>query len=216
MVEGGVLAYDRMRDRITSSGLATAFTNLSLAALYSAFAFAHLRELRSQPRSSVLLLILLETLFALFFVARRQASASSSSLAAWASTVAGTFLPLLLRPAAGADDVLVGQVVQVMGTALGVSGLLSLNRSVGLLPANRGVRSRGMYRLVRHPLYASYLVTHVGYAASNFTTWNVGVTVATLAAQVVRIHGEEALLFRDPEYVAYAERTRWRLLPFVY
>ncbi len=211
-----MLASDRMRDRITSSGLATAFTNLSLAVLYAAFALSHLQEFRSQPRASVLLFVLLETLFALFFVARRQASASSTSLTAWASTLAGTFLPLLLRPAPGAEDVLVGQIVQAAGTALGVSGVLSLNRSLGLLPANRGVRSGGAYRLVRHPLYASYVVTHAGYLTSNFTAWNVGIALTALAAQVVRIAGEEAVLSRDPEYVAYKARTRWRLLPFVY
>jgi protein-S-isoprenylcysteine O-methyltransferase Ste14 len=205
-----------MRDRITTSGLATAFTNLSLAVLYAAFAFSHVQEFRSQPRASILLFVLLETLFALFFVARRQASATSTSLTAWASTLAGTFLPLLLRPAQGAEDVLLGQVVQAAGSAMTISGVLSLNRSLGLLPANRGVRSGGAYRLVRHPLYASYVVTHAGYVTSNFTTWNVAIALAAFAAQLVRIRGEEEFLSRDPEYAAYRARTRWRLIPFVY
>jgi hypothetical protein len=44
----------------------------------------------------------------------------------------------------------------------------------------------------------------------------VGVAIAALAAQIVRIRGEERLLSLDPEYAAYMGRTRWRLLPFVY
>jgi protein-S-isoprenylcysteine O-methyltransferase Ste14 len=205
-----------MRARITRTGLATAFTNSSLAALLLVFAFAQFRDFVRNPRASLLLVVALETLFALFFVIRRQPSATSMSLAAWLSTTLGTLLPLLLRPVPGAEDLLAGQLVQVAGGVLGVAGILSLNRSVGLLPANRGIRCGGAYRLVRHPLYASYLVTHFGYIASNVSAWNVGVAVSCLAAQLVRIVGEERLLSIDPEYVAYRSTTRWRLIPFVY
>jgi protein-S-isoprenylcysteine O-methyltransferase Ste14 len=107
-------------------------------------------------------------------------------------------------------------VLQAVGTAFGVIGILSLNRSAGLLPANRGIRSAGAYRFVRHPLYASYLVTQFGYIGSNLSGWNVGVAIAALAAQIIRIRGEERLLSLDPEYASYKGRTRWRLLPFVY
>jgi protein-S-isoprenylcysteine O-methyltransferase Ste14 len=134
---------------------------------------------------------------------------------AWVSTLLGTFLPLLFRPN-GVEDLLAAQLAQALGTAFGVAGVLSLNRSVGLLPANRGVRSAGAYRLVRHPLYASYLVTHLGYVGSNPSAWNVAVLAGALVAQLVRIRGEERLLSHDPEYVAYSARTRWRLVPFVF
>lgn len=201
--------------RISGAGLATAFTNVSLAALYLAFAVAHVRSFVEHPRASLVLLVTLETLFASFFIARREAGAVSTSPVAWLSTIVGTFLPLFLRPVGG-HDVLAAQLVQAAGTAFGVVGILSLNRSVGLLPANRGIRSGGAYRFVRHPLYASYVVTNIGYVASNLSAANVAVALAALTAQIVRIHGEERLLSLDPEYAAYMSRTRWRLLPFVY
>lgn len=205
-----------MNGRISRAGLATVFVDLTLATLFLAFAYAQLHSFLRQPRASVLFIVAVETLFAVFFVVRRRASATSSGLVASLSTILGTLLPLLLRPVPGADDLLAAQLVQVAGGVLGVSGILSLNRSVGLLPANRGVRSGGAYRLVRHPLYASYLVSHLGYVASNFGAWNVAVTIAALCAQLVRIRGEERLLSTDPAYVAYRARTRWRLVPFVY
>ena len=31
------------------------------------------------------------------------------------------------------------------------------------MPANRGVVSTGLYRLVRHPIYLGYLITHAGF-----------------------------------------------------
>lgn len=202
--------------RVTRAGLAAAFTNVALATLYLFFLLAHLRAFAQAPRPSVLLVAAMETLFALFFVLRRDASAVSFSALAWSSTLAGTFLPMLLRPVGGAQDVLVGQLVQTAGTAFSVYGIASLNRSVGLLPANRGIRTGGAYRWVRHPLYASYTLANAGYLASNPSLANALVCVAALAAQLLRIRQEEGLLMRDPAYATYAARARWRLLPFVF
>jgi protein-S-isoprenylcysteine O-methyltransferase Ste14 len=204
-----------MGSQVTKRGLATAFTDLSLAGLYLAFAWAHLRGFLDQPRASVILIVVFETLFAVFFLVRRPASSVSTSWIAWASTAAGTLGPLLLRPTS-ADDFWAGQLVQVAGLGFGIAGILSLNRSVGLLPANRGVRSSGAYRWVRHPLYSSYTVMHAGYLTSHLSGWNVAVFIVALAAQLVRIEGEERLLSQDPAYDGYKARTRWRLVPFVF
>jgi hypothetical protein len=77
--------------------------------------------------------------------------------------------------------------------------VLSLNRSSGLLPAHRGVKSDGLYRWIRHPLYSTYLLAHVGYLASNLSWANFLVVVTGAAFQVVRILQEERLLLQYPE-----------------
>lgn len=201
---------------ITRAGLATAFTNLALATLFLFFLAAHLNAFIRSPRPSFLLVAVTETLFAIFFVLRRDPSVVSFSAVAWSSTIAGTFLPMLLRPVPGAEDVFAAQVVQAVGSACSVYGIASLNRSVGLLPANRGIRTGGAYRWIRHPLYASYTLSNLGYLASNPSAANALICLAALAAQVLRIHQEERLLLRDPAYAEYAARARWRLLPFVF
>ena len=38
----------------------------------------------------------------------------------------------------------------------------SLARSFGLAPANRGVKSRGAYAFLRHPMYLGYVVEWIG------------------------------------------------------
>src|SRR5512143_2333781 len=152
----------------TRAGLASVVTNVGIATLFLAFAYAHALAFARQPRASLVLLVVLEALFATFFVTRRGATATSSSPVDWVSTAAGTLLPLLLRPTSG-PDALGGQILQSAGAALGVAGILSLNRSVGLLPANRGVRFAGAYALVRHPLYASYTLSEAGYIWSHPT-----------------------------------------------
>jgi protein-S-isoprenylcysteine O-methyltransferase Ste14 len=205
-----------MQPMRTRSGLATAFANLWLATLFLAFAYAHLRAFVTHPRLSPLLVVLLETAFAAFLVVRRSAISTSTTRSAWISTIAGTFMPLFMRPTSAAHDLPAAQAVQILGLTVGIASTLSLNRSIGLLPAHRGIQSRGAYRWVRHPLYASYFLAQAGYIASNLGAWNILIFVAGLSAQLVRIRGEERLLSEDPAYVAYKSRTRWRLFPLVY
>jgi protein-S-isoprenylcysteine O-methyltransferase Ste14 len=95
-------------------------------------------------------------------------------------------------------------------------GVLSLNRSSGLLPAHRGVKSDGLYRWIRHPLYSTYLLAHVGYLASNLGWANFLVVVTGAAFQVVRILQEERLLLQYPDCARYSRTTRWRLVPAVW
>jgi protein-S-isoprenylcysteine O-methyltransferase Ste14 len=87
---------------------------------------------------------------------------------------------------------------------------------MGLLPAYRGVKTGGAYRLVRHPLYAAYAIGLAGYLINNFNIYNAAVVSIGMCFQVLRIRYEEGLLVEYPAYTAFAEKTRWRLIPFLW
>lgn len=205
-----------MKTTVTRAGLTTAGTDVALAALFLLFAYAHYGSFARLQRPSVLLIVLMEALFAFFFLARAPADATAFSPSAWASTLGGTFLPTFLRPGEAPQDVMAGQVLQVVGMAFATYGILSLNRSFGLLPAHRAIKTTGAYRWVRHPLYAAYGLMSVGYLVSNFTLRNLTIVVVGYACQVSRIYNEERLLSGYAGYAAYKARTRWRLLPWVF
>jgi protein-S-isoprenylcysteine O-methyltransferase Ste14 len=204
------------RPLVTRSGLRRAFVDLSLAVLSVAFAHAQLRQFAETRRPSCLLIVATELLFAVFFVVRKEADAASTSAWDWLTTVGGAFGPLLMRPTGAPHDLLVAQALQVFGGVGSLLGILFLNRSVGVIPAHRRVKSGGAYRLVRHPLYAAYAITYLGYVLSNLGPWNVGVLVVGTAFQVARVYNEERFLSRYQEYRTYMLRTRWRLVPFVF
>jgi protein-S-isoprenylcysteine O-methyltransferase Ste14 len=88
-----------------------------------------------------------------------------------------------------------------------------LGRSFGLVPANRGIVSSGLYRVVRHPIYLGYLVTHCGFVIANPLNWNLAVLIVADAALMFRAVLEERTLSKDSEYRAYMQRTRWRIVP---
>jgi protein-S-isoprenylcysteine O-methyltransferase Ste14 len=97
-----------------------------------------------------------------------------------------------------------------------VLGKMSLGRSFGLAPANRGVVSSGLYRFVRHPIYFGYLITHAGFVLANPGTRNLLVLMATDVALLLRAIREENTLAADPQYRDYMQRVRWRVIPGIF
>ena len=89
----------------------------------------------------------------------------------------------------------------------------ALGRSFGIEAANRGIQTHGLYRFVRHPIYAAYLPLIGGYLLAYPSVWNALLVGCWLVCQVARIQREEAVLGQDEQYQAYAERVRWRLIP---
>jgi protein-S-isoprenylcysteine O-methyltransferase Ste14 len=213
--------WDQIVSRAATVGLSLrgfgiAFTNLGLATLFFLFALANGKSFIENPRLSILLIVVTETIVAVFLVIRRNPDETEHSWQTWTTTTFGTLAPFLLRPIDATADILLGQILQVAAFSMQIIALLYLNRSIGLLPAHRGVKSSGLYSWVRHPLYTAYLVTYVGYWINNQSFANAVIIVAGSAFLVMRIHYEEALLFKYADYTRYAKQIRWRLIPSVW
>ena len=165
-------------------------------------------------RIGSLLLLPSEGLVLLFVFVRRPAVVVSSRLTDWLVALTATCLPLLVRPgseplfhaAAGAFIVLTGIVIEIHAK-------LTLGRSFGCVPAHRGLKRSGPYRFVRHPMYAGYMMSHMGFTALNPSLWNVVLYIICNAIQIPRLISEERLLMRDPAYQAYVTEVRHRLVP---
>jgi protein-S-isoprenylcysteine O-methyltransferase Ste14 len=93
---------------------------------------------------------------------------------------------------------------------------LILRRSFGITPANRGVKITGAYRFVRHPMYAGYLLVHIGVLVVMFSPYNLAVYAIGWTAQILRLLAEERLLGEDPAYRDYMAQVRWRLIPGIF
>ncbi len=165
-----------------------------------------------------LLLLVSEALVVVLTMIRRPAAAVDRTLMARVLTMVSVFGPLLVLPAssAGLAPDAVTLLISAVGLMISVIGKLSLGRSFGLTPANRGVVSTGLYRVVRHPIYMGYLITHVGFLIANPIGWNVAILAAADVALMLRALREERTLAGDPAYRAYMDRARWRIVPGVF
>lgn len=106
-----------------------------------------------------------------------------------------------------------GLVVTTVAAFFSVVCLLTIGKRFGVRPALRDLVTRGPYRVVRHPLYLSYVIAHIGF---NLQVWNVATLLLALlgwAAMVCRIRAEERVLSQDPSWPAYVAAVRYRLLP---
>lgn len=175
------------------------------------------RVLQSSNAMAPLVLIA-ETSIALFVLFRRPTERISMRLGDWLLAATATYAPLLIIPSEEIWPAIEPLAVALVtfGNVVQISGKLFLRRSFGIAPANRGIKRDGMYRFVRHPIYAGYLFTHIGILMVMPSLVNLVIYAIGWWAQILRIDAEERLLSQDPDYREYLTQTRWRLIPGLY
>ncbi|MFM7117400.1 MAG: methyltransferase family protein [Planctomycetota bacterium] len=186
--------------------------NFLLALYFLRFACMGAADLTEAFRLSTFLMLLKVSADTAFHLIRKPAEQISTSLYDWSIGIFGAFTNFLYEGTLG-NDLWWATSLQLMGMSLQVAGMLSLNRSIGFVAANRGVRTSGMYRFVRHPLYFSYCVSFMGFLLNHFTAHNLIVYLTMVSMLFLRILAEERLLSRSPEYQAYQKQVRYRLIP---
>jgi protein-S-isoprenylcysteine O-methyltransferase Ste14 len=187
--------------------------NVLVVFLYLNFVVLYLSSFSKTHNISILLYALYSTVILLMLFVRKQADATSDNLWFWLAAVGGTFADLLMRPYPTNNSSSLWIIPQCIGILISLFGVLSLNRGFGIMVGNRGIHTDGMYRYIRHPLYAGYLLTSFSFLVQHISPWNVMIFVSFLVLQIIRIHIEETFLASDPKYVKYIRYTKWRLVP---
>ena len=158
-------------------------------------------------------------LMAAMSLVRIAPKAARVDLRAFLSTIFPVFLlPCLLRAEGASSGLLAwtGVGLEVCGVLLSQVSRVYMGRRFGILPGNRGIVSKGPFRLVRHPIYAGWFLLTVGYLAA-YPSWMNGlITLATLPFMMWRIQLEEDLLDADPDYRNYRRLVRFRLVPGIF
>jgi len=164
------------------------------------------------------LFVIEQAWFAVAFLTRRAPHTVSRRTGHWLAAFGGTFGGLLLRPGGAHPSwgVHTGFGLQLAGLAIAITSLAALGRSFGLTAAGRGVKTRGPYAVVRHPVYASYLLIQSGYVLQSLSLPNIAVLIFTTACNIARALAEEKLLAQYSAYQAYRQRVRWRLGPYLW
>jgi protein-S-isoprenylcysteine O-methyltransferase Ste14 len=156
-------------------------------------------------------------MLSVFFILIRKPGAITITPYAVAIALVGTAAPLLARPGGTAlVPVAVASTLMIGGLLISIAAKVALNRSFGLIAANRGVKRGGPYRVVRHPMYLGYIVTQAGFLLSSFSFSLAALYAAAWTAQVLRVREEERILGLDPAYGAYSQSVSFRIVPGVF
>ena len=194
------------------------FERAVVSLLFAYFAFHMLTATTAKHGLLTILLVASESIPVVFTLSRRKLNAQSDKTIDWLLGLVGASLPLLVFPT-DADSILPRQlcgVIMLTGLYTQISAKLILGRSFGIVAANRGIKMGGPYRVIRHPIYAGYTVTHIGFLLAFPSLWNAILYSTELAIQITRLLREELLLKQDPTYRDYASRVRYRLIPMIF
>ena len=201
--------FERFSDLLGRAAVATLFLFLSINLL---------NDFQETRRITGLLLLVSEGLIVVLMIVRRRATFVDRSTSARIVTALSVGGPPLLRTAeAGA---LVPDAVTATASAVGlgivIAGKVTLGRSFGIVPANRGIVARGPYAFVRHPIYLGYILSHAAFLAAHPTLMNLLVWVMADSALIWRALMEERVLVRDEQYRSYCDRVAWHVVPGIY
>ena len=164
------------------------------------------------------LLVISELLGVFLILTRRSATTISTRPFDWALSFIAVNAPLLAAPAAASTFIpsQIATALMFAGMIIQISAKAVLWRSFGLVPANRGIKTKGPYRFVRHPMYAGYTLTHIGFLLGFPSLQNSLLYLTVFLIEIARLVREELILNQDPLYREYASRVRYRLLPGVF
>jgi protein-S-isoprenylcysteine O-methyltransferase Ste14 len=194
------------------------FARVFIGALFTVLSVNLLGDFLRTGRLTGLLLLVNEALVVVFTVARRPARLVNRSAVAGLMTVLSMSGPYLLRagsfPGWLPDRVTV--IVSGLGLALVIVGKVALGRSFGIAPANRGIVAWGPYNIVRHPIYAGYLITHIAFVVAHPRLLNIVIIAVADTALVLRALIEERVLRTDQQYETYCQRVSWHLVPGIF
>ena len=108
------------------------------------------------------------------------------------------------------------QIIILAANVFGMACLINLGKSFGVLIACRGIKTTGLYALVRHPMYGSDILLRIGYVFAHFTAFTVIALLLSSACYIYRALLEERFLAQQSEYQDYMRRVRYRFIPFLF
>ena len=190
--------------------------NLSGIALFAFLCMAAFLNYQKTHSLFSFSIVLVDGLILVLYLFRREPNALIEFPFAWLISIVTTLLPFLFRPIQEAflPELLgIGDYLQLIALVATIGSLLSLRGSMGIVPANRGIKRGRFYQIVRHPLYASELLFFSGYVLSNQSVLNFILLLLLFVGQYSRSRIEENFLINDPAYKLYMSCIRYRFIP---
>ena len=193
------------------------YLNLIWATIALGLAYETFQDIRINSDANLIIWFLLHSTAAVLFFIRHPPLAFSTSPLAYGVALGSVNYYLLYDfTIVSAAPVAVGEILIFSGGVMGLVSTLSLGKCFGILPVYRGIRTKAAYQLIRHPIYASYILLDSGIVIA-FPSWDNGLIFCiAIMLFVLRIRYEEEVLEQASEYQAYQKKVKFKLIPLIY
>lgn len=129
-------------------------------------------------------------------------------------------LVFLLKTAPVVADSIHGLLLEVAGIILGVQAILTMRiGNFNIAPLNKPgsqLITRGIYSVIRHPMYLAQWLAMVGLVADYYSWLRLLVLLILTTTLLIKLHFEERQVRQHfSGYTAYADRTH-KLIPYIY
>ena len=111
--------------------------------------------------------------------------------------------------------IIVPSALVLISVAIMIYARVSLGRSIGFVPADRGIVTRGPYKFVRHPIYSGGFVALFAFILRSYSPLTLLLAVILVGLLMLKSVIEEHFLRDNPEYAAYMTQVRYRWVPGV-
>lgn len=192
--------------------------NIALAAIFANLAIFMASGGAGSPSFSNYIGVLHVAIIAFVCMFRLPCVRYSKKPADWVVSILATWAPLALFSIGipPENEIAVLFIFNLIGIIMATAVIISMNKSFGVVPAQRQIKTGGLFRLVRHPLYMSYSLCITCIAIQSMNPYNIMVTACVLVAIVFAIKEEETFLSENPNYVLYQAQVRKKLIPFIW
>jgi protein-S-isoprenylcysteine O-methyltransferase Ste14 len=113
----------------------------------------------------------------------------------------------------------IGDLLVVAGLTIAMLVVVQNSYAAATVTVEEGQKlaSRGLYKLVRHPMYVGDVILMVGIPLALGSYWGLLFILPGVLALVFRILDEEKMLNQElAGYSEYAQRVPYRLMPYVW
>lgn len=111
---------------------------------------------------------------------------------------------------------IIGLSFILIGFSISVIAILQLKKKLSPFPTpakNSKLRTRGIYRFIRHPIYTGLILMTFGYGILSGSVWKlVFAVLLTVFFYIKTVYEEDMLMKEFDEYEAYQKKTG-RLFP---
>jgi len=207
-----------IKNRTIESFLKSRNFSFLLCLFWGYFTFIHTQALLKRFDFTELLWLIYNVTISFLFLIRVSPSVVSMNPTHWVIALITSFSGFFFR--VGADSkpnlLLAAEVIIVLAILLGIVAAIILARSYDFLPALRHVKTKCVYQIIRHPMYASSIIIKLGYILKNPSVYNLALLVAVIILYDRRARFEEDIMSHDDSYLEYIKQVKYRFIPGIY